>query len=214
MTMLHSPAAERNKAPILQALQALLPPQGRMLELAAGSGQHAQHLASHLPGWAWLATDPDPAAVASVNAHRAQALCPGLLPAQRLDVRDEPWPLAWPPGWPLPQPLDAVYCANMLHIAPWACCGALMRGAARWLAPQGRLVTYGPYFVQGEDPSPGNTAFDADLRARDPAWGLRWLHDVQAEGLAAGLVLQHRRPMPANNLLLVFGRAAADQPAA
>ena len=195
----HSPAAERNKAPILQALLALLPAQGRMLELAAGSGQHAQHFISHLPGWSWLPSDPDPAAQASINALRLQGANPGLLPALQLDV------LA--PDWPLTQSVDAIYCANMLHIAPWACCAALMLGAARWLAPQGQLITYGPYLVDGEAIAPGNLAFDADLRARNAEWGLRWLHEVQAQALAAGLQLRHDQAMPANNRLLVFGRA-------
>ena len=100
-----------------------------------------------------------------------------------------------------------MFCANLLHIAPWACCGALMRGAAAALGPAGRLITYGPYRVEGEPLAPGNQAFDADLRARHPAWGLRWLHEVDAQAQAAGLQRLARIAMPANNLLLVFGRA-------
>ena len=95
----------------------------------------------------------------------------------------------------------------MLHIAPWAACAGLMRGAARCLVPKGRLVTYGPYRVAGEPTAPSNEAFDADLRGRHPAWGLRWLHEVQAEAEAAGLVLRERLAMPSNNLMLVFERA-------
>ncbi len=195
----NSPAAERNKAPILEALRELLPTQGRMLEVAAGSGQHALHFAAALPGWTWLPTDPDPAALASIDARRAQQACANLMPARLLDVLTEPWSLA--------PPFDAVFCANMLHIAPWACCGALMRGAARLLGADGRLLTYGPYLDAAQPTAAGNTAFDADLRARHPAWGIRWLHEVQAEAEAAGLALLGRRAMPANNLLLVFGRA-------
>lgn len=112
----------------------------------------------------------------------------------------EPWPL------PAETRFDAVFCANMLHIAPWPCCAALMRGAALWQRPGGQLITYGPYFVQGEQPAQGNTDFDADLRARNPAWGVRWLHDVQAEAAAAGLHFVERVAMPANNLVLVFRR--------
>ena len=195
-----SPAAERNKAPILAALQQWLPPQGRLLEIAAGTGQHAVHCAAGLPGWQWLPTDPTAEALASIRAWALQQPSPGLLPPLQLDVLQQPWPL--PPG----QPFDAVYCANMLHIAPWTCCTALMQGAAQCLVPGGLLLTYGPYFVQGEAPSPGNTAFDADLRSRHPAWGLRWLHAVQAEAAAAGLQWVQRLDMPANNLLLAFRR--------
>ena len=195
-----SPAAERNKAPILAALQGLLPTRGRLLEIAAGTGQHAAHCAAALPGWHWQPTDPSPDALGSIRAWARQQPSPGLLPPLQLDVLQQPWPL--PPD----QPFDAIYCANMLHIAPWACCAALMHGAAQWLVPGGLLLTYGPYFVEGEAPSPGNAAFDADLRARNPAWGIRWLHAVQAEAAAAGLQWVQRLAMPANNQLLVFRR--------
>ncbi len=196
-----SPAAERNKGPILAALQQLLPPAGRLLEIAAGTGQHAAHCAAGLTGWQWQPTDPSAGALASIDAWAQQQPSPGLLPPLQLDVLQQPWPL--PPH----QRFDAVYCANMLHIAPWACCTALMEGAAQWLVPGGLLLTYGPYFVDGEAPSPGNTAFDADLKARNPAWGVRWLHAVQAEAAATGLQWLQRLDMPANNLLLVFRRA-------
>ena len=106
------------------------------------------------------------------------------------------------------QPFDAVFCANMLHIAPWATCSGLMRGAARHLAVDGSLLTYGPYLEQGAPTSPGNLEFDRSLRTRNPAWGIRALEDVVREARAAGLQLHARIPMPANNLLLVFKRPA------
>jgi hypothetical protein len=200
----YSAAAERNQAPILAQLQRLLPARGRLLEIAAGSGQHAAHCAAGLPGWTWQPTDPSAEALASISAWSAQSPSPGLLPPRQLDVLAEPWPLADGDPW------DAVYCANLLHIAPWSCCGALMRGAARLLGADGQLFTYGPYLVEGIDTSPGNRDFDADLRARNPQWGLRWLHDVVAEAAATGLRLQAQQEMPANNRLLVFRHAAFD----
>ena len=199
-----SPAAARNQAPILAQLQRLLPARGRLLEIAAGSGQHAVHCAAGLPGWTWQPTDPSTEALRSIAAWSAQAPSPGLLPPLQLDVLAEPWPLLDDGA----TPWQAVYCANLLHIAPWACCAALMRGAAQRLAPGGQLITYGPYFVAGIATSPGNLAFDADLRARNPQWGLRWLHDVASEAAAVGLPLQEQVDMPANNQLLVFRRAA------
>ncbi len=206
-TIPHSPAAERNKAPILAQLQRLLPASGRLLEIAAGTGQHAAHCATGLPGWAWQPTDPDAAALQAIRAWSASAANPRLLPPLQLDVLAQPWPVCAPAGGPAAWRWDAVFCANLLHIAPWACCGALMRGAAACLAPGGLLITYGPYLVDGESTAPGNQAFDADLRARNPAWGIRWLHQVSAEAAAHGLLLQQRVAMPANNSLLVFGRA-------
>jgi SAM-dependent methyltransferase len=196
----HSPAADRNKQPILDALRRWLPAQGTALEVACGTGQHACHLAAGLPGWTWWPTDPDPGALASTAAWAADAALPGLQAPQRLDVTAEPWPLAEPPS------PDMVFCANMLHIAPWAACVGLLRGAAARLAPAGALVLYGPFLGTGEADSMGNLAFDADLRQRHPAWGVRQLGDVQAEAARAGLQLADRAPMPANNLMLLFRR--------
>jgi SAM-dependent methyltransferase len=192
-----SAAADRNKAPVLEQLQRLLPPTARVLEIASGTGQHAQHFAQAQPGWSWQPTDTTDDA-----RHAIDARCAGIAnvqPALRLDVLEA----AWPPG-----PYDAIYCANMLHISPWATCPALMRGAAARLAPGGLLLLYGPYRVDGTPTAPSNEAFDADLKARNPAWGLRVLSDVEREAAAVGLVLQEVVTMPANNLLLVLRRAA------
>ncbi len=196
----HSPAAERNRAPILAELQRLLPPQGVLLEIASGTGQHAAFCSAGLPGWRWVPSDFDADALPSIRAW-----CDGLACVAepiRLDVLSPHWA-------GVPDGLDAIYCANMIHIAPWACCAGLMQGAARHLAAHGQLITYGPYLEDDVPTSPGNLAFDADLRARDPAWGLRRREAVQAEAARAGFVLHERVAMPANNLLLVWRRAAA-----
>jgi SAM-dependent methyltransferase len=193
-----SAPAERNRAPILEVLQRVLPPQGVALEIASGTGQHAVHFAAGLPGWTWHPSDPSTNSLASIAAWARDAALPNLQEPVKLDVLVEPWPVQGP--------FDAIFCANMLHISPWATCPALMRNAARLLAPGGLLVTYGPYFVREEAVSPGNESFDADLRARNPDWGIRWLHDVQAQAESVGLSLEERVLMPANNLTLVFRR--------
>lgn len=193
-----SPAAERNKAPILEVLQRLLPASTSVLEIASGSGQHAQHFARACPGWRWQPSDAAPAFLRTIDAR-----CRGIAnvsPAIRLDALEPPWPLA-------AASVGAVYCANMLHIAPWATCPALMRGAAHHLVAGGLLLLYGPYRVDGVPTAPSNEAFDADLKARDPAWGLRSLAAVEREAVAAGLTLRETVAMPANNLLLVFAKA-------
>ena len=195
---LHSPAAERNQQVILEALLQLLPEQGIALEIASGSGQHIAHFSAQMPGWDWLASDPSPEALASIAAWRPQ----GRRPLQ-LDVLQQDW------GLPASHPrVDAVYCANMLHISPWQTCAALMRGAARHLAPSGQLLVYGPFLEAGIDTAASNLAFDADLRRRNPAWGLRQLDEVSAEAQACNLHLQQVIKMPANNLLLVFRQAS------
>ncbi|MDL2336281.1 MAG: DUF938 domain-containing protein [Pseudomonadota bacterium] len=199
----HSPAADRNKAPILAELLRVLPASGIALEIASGTGQHAAHFATGLPGWRWQPTDADPLALASIDAW-----CDGLdnvLPAQPLDVLAN---RRHPSAHGLTTPFDAIFCANMLHISPWDTCTALMQLTSRHLAVHGLLLLYGPYLEDDVPTAPGNIAFDADLRARDPAWGLRRLSEVLDQARAVGLRLRERVPMPANNLLLVLERRA------
>ena len=201
----HSPAADRNKGPILDRLRALLPVGARVLEIASGTGQHAEHfaLASRSGGWGWQwqPSEATPAGLLPLAERLAEV--PGVRPPVVLDVRQPDWPVAaGGAGW------DAIYVANLLHISPWTCTGALMRGAARGLRPGGRLIVYGPFIVEGEPTSPSNQAFDIDLRSRDAAWGLRHLSDVQDEARAAGLGFEALHDMPAHNRLLVFGRPA------
>lgn len=193
-----SPAAERNKQPVLEALQRLLPARAAVLEIASGTGQHAAHAAAAQPGWCWQPTEANAAALDGI-ARRCAAL-PNVRPPLRLDVLGAPWPL------PADARFDAVYSANMLHASSWATCAGLMAVAATHLAPNGRLLVYGPFILDDVPTAPSNLAFDADLRERNPAWGLRRLAAVAAEAEAAGLQIAQCVPMPANNLLLVFGR--------
>jgi hypothetical protein len=194
----HSPAAERNKQPILDVLCQILPARGTALEIASGTGQHVAWFAAALPDWTWQPTDFDESSFASIEAYVAQAGLTNVRPPLQLDVTAPRWPVHG-------QAFDAIYCANMLHISPWATCEGLMAGAARHLAPHGVLLTYGPYLEGGVPTAPGNLQFDISLRARDPSWGIRRLEDVKREAQAVGLALRERHAMPANNLLLVFG---------
>jgi SAM-dependent methyltransferase len=199
----YSPASERNGGPIRAELQRLLPVQGVLLEIASGTGQHAAFCSAGLPGWQWQPTDFEAAALPSIAAWCVGL--PGVRPALTLDVLASHWP-------GVPAAVDAIFCANLLHIAPWACTAALMQGAARHLAPQGLLITYGPYLEAGLPTAAGNSAFDADLRRRNPAWGLRLLDAVAEQAQAAGLRLRERVAMPANNLLLAWGRPGSGSP--
>lgn len=226
-----SPAADRNKSPILDVLRTWLPARARVLEVASGTGQHAAHFALQQPHWQWQPSDGDVAALPTI-AQRCAAL-PNVAAPRHLDLlagneagagldagpdagrdagRDAGTdavgrpPAAAPGSGEAPGAFDAVYVANLLHISPWPACAALMRLAATCLRPGGRLVVYGPFEVEGEPLAPSNRAFDADLRARDARWGLRRLGDVQAEAERAGLVFEQRVAMPANNLVLVWHR--------
>lgn len=196
---LSSAAARRNAEPILRVLRAHLPAHGRVLEIAAGSGEHAVAFATALPGLDWTPSDPSEEARASIAAWRAQAALPNLNPPLALDMLDA---ATWPPG-----PFGAIFCANMIHISPWETTTALMTLAGQTLTdPGGLLVLYGPYAEADVPLAPSNAAFDASLKRRDPSWGLRDRDAVTAEAHAHGLALTRRVEMPANNLMLLFRR--------
>ncbi|MBC5765601.1 DUF938 domain-containing protein [Ramlibacter albus] len=197
-TLPHSAPADRNKEPILAQLRALLGERGTALEIASGTGQHTVWFAAGLPGWTWQPTDFDADMVPVIAERAAQSGLGNVLPPLWLDVMQ--------PQWPVTGKFDAIFCANMIHIAPWEACVGLMAGAARHLAAGGVLVTYGPYFEKNVTTAPSNLEFDESLRARDPSWGIRQLDDVAAQAARNGLALTRRQPMPANNLLLVFER--------
>jgi SAM-dependent methyltransferase len=192
---LRSPAAARNRDPILAVLRRHLAADGIVLEVASGSGEHAVHFATHLPRAVFQPSDPDPEARASIDAWAAEAALPNLRPALPLDASAPTWPIAR---------ADAVLCINMIHIAPWGAAEGLVRGAARLLPPRGMLYLYGPYRRGGEHTAPSNAVFDAALRARNPAWGVRDLEAVEALARAYGFSPPSVEPMPANNLSLVF----------
>ena len=198
-----SAPADRNKQPILEVLQRLLPRRGLALEVASGTGQHVTWFGAAMRSWLWQPTDADPRALATIAARTVQAGLTNVRSPLLLDVTAAEWPSTGPA---FSEPFDAIYCANMLHIAPWENCAALMRGSTRHLALDGVLITYGPYFEENVPPTAGNLAFDASLREGDPHWGVRRLQDVAREANRVGLRLQARHEMPANNLLLVFGR--------
>ena len=205
-----SPAADRNKQPILDVLRQVLPERGNALEIASGTGQHVAWFAAGLPHWTWQPTDAQPGALNAIAARVAQQGLSNVRAPLLLDVMAPHWlPDDAQSGTPV---FDAIFCANMLHIAPWATCAALMRGSARHLAKTGKtggvLITYGPYLEDGVATSAGNLAFDQSLRAQDPAWGIRRREDVELEAARAGLQLSARHAMPANNLLLVWTLAA------
>jgi SAM-dependent methyltransferase len=195
---LTAPAAERNKDPILDVLRRVLPPRGVVLEVASGTGQHAVHMAVALPGLVWQPSDPDPDARASISAWIEETGAANVLPPLALDVRSVPWPIAR---------ADAVVCINMIHIAPWTAAEHLVAGAGRILGPGAPLVLYGPYRRNGRHTAASNEAFDADLRRRNPDWGVRDLEAVAALAAENGLALAEVVEMPANNLTVVLRRA-------
>jgi hypothetical protein len=193
----HAPAALRNRTPILEVLRRVLPATGVLLEVASGSGEHAVHFAAALPDWSFQPSDVDPGALASIRAWIAETEVPNVRPPLRLDVTAETWPV---------ESVQAVFSANLVHIAPPEAARGLMAGAGRHLVAGGVLVIYGPFRIGGVHTAPSNAAFDADLQARDARWGVRDLEWLQELGAGNGLGLEERVAMPANNQTLIFRR--------
>jgi len=193
-----SPSSARNREPILEQLRRWLPATGTVLEVASGLGEHAAWFAEALPAITWQPTDRSEEALEILRARREMAGLANLAPPRVLNA-------AAPETWPLDR-ADAVVCINMVHISPWAATQGLMAGAGRVLPAGGALILYGPYIEAGVEAAPGNLAFDADLKRRDPTWGLRDLADVTALAAGHGLTLAERVAMPANNLCLLFRR--------
>ena len=190
-------AAARNREPILLVLREYLPRSARVLEIASGMGEHAVWFSSALPELTWQPTDRDPEALRSIAAWRNSKNLPNLLPPLSLDAAADTWPVAR---------ADAVVAINMVHIAPWTATQGLIAGAARVLTRGGLLYLYGPFLDRGVHTGAGNAAFDADLRARDPSWGIRDLDEIAALANWHGFMAPERIAMPANNLTLVFLR--------
>lgn len=190
----HAPATERNRDVIAQTLACVLPTEGLVLEVASGTGEHVVHFAKMFPALTWQPSDPDPIALASINAWRADSNVPNVRPAMLLDASAD---------WPIAQ-ADAVVCINMTHISPWAATVGLLRNAARLLPQSAVLFIYGPYNQRDVPLADSNAAFDAALRQQNALWGLRFVEDIAAEANVSGLHLDSVIDMPANNLSLIF----------
>jgi SAM-dependent methyltransferase len=199
-----SPACLRNQEPILTLLRRWMPPEARVLEVGSGSGQHAIHMARHLPGVAWQPSE-HPASMDGLARRIALEGQAGLAPGARvapplvLDVSEPHWPAG---------PFEAVFTANTLHIMPAAAVPHLLAGSARVLSADGLLLIYGPFRYGDGHTSASNEAFDAHLQQLDPAMGVRNAEAIQVEAAHLGLHLQADAAMPANNRLLVFRKSS------
>jgi len=191
-----APAALRNREPIAEVLEDWLPDSGLVLEVASGTGEHASYFAERFPSLDWQPSDTHPDALASIRGWREENGSSNLREPIEIDATSPDWPIDW---------ADAVLNFNMAHISPWAASLGLIAGAARLLAPGGRLILYGPWLKGDVETVPSNLVFDTDLKRRDPLWGLRRVEDFAAAA-APHFELSAIRSMPANNLMLLFTR--------
>ncbi len=192
-----APATERNRGPILAILDRVLPKRGIVLEIASGSGEHAQFFGRALGGVTWQPSDTDADARASIAAWTEASGLANVAVPLALDVTASSWPI---------DRADAVVAINMVHISPWAATLGLFTGAARLLPAGAPLYLYGPYRRVGVELAPSNLTFDRNLRLQNPAWGLRELDAVTDVAETMGFSRLEVIEMPANNLSLVFQR--------
>jgi SAM-dependent methyltransferase len=206
---LDAPAFHRNHQAIWAVLQPFLAGKsGDVLEAGSGTGQHVVDFAHRSPEITWWPSDLNEQHLKSIAAWRAHAGLANIRPPLRIDLSDPVWCSQMHDGGG-PGQLLAVFCANVIHIAPWRVAEGLFAGAARYLRADGRLFLYGPFKRGGKHTAPSNAAFDTSLRDRDPEWGVRDIADLEKLAAGAGLVLIEIAEMPANNLVLVFARPKA-----
>jgi SAM-dependent methyltransferase len=204
---LDAAAFHRNHAPIWAVLQPFLAGKsGDVVEAGSGTGQHVVHFAKHTPGIIWWPSDLNERHLKSIEAWRAHSALPNIRPPLRIDLTDPAWCPAMHDGSG-PGELLAVFCANVIHIAPWRVAEGLFAGAGRYLRSDGRLFLYGPFKREGKHTAMSNAVFDTSLREQDAEWGVRDIADLEKLAAGVGLALVEAVPMPANNMILVFGRS-------
>ena len=203
---LDAAAFHRNHQPIWAVLQKfLVGKSGDVVEAGSGTGQHVVHFATHTPDTTWWPSDLNENHLKSIEAWRTHAGLPNIRPPLRIDLTDPAWCPEMHDGSG-PTELLAVFCANVIHIAPWRVAEGLFAGAARYLRSDGRLFLYGPFKREGKHTALSNAVFDTSLREQDPEWGVRDIADLEKLAEAGGLALIETVEMPANNMILAYGR--------
>lgn len=200
-------AFHRNHAPIWAVLEKFLAGQsGDVVEVGSGTGQHVVHFATHAPRITWWPSDLNENHLKSIEAWRAHAGLANIRRPLRIDLTDPAWCPQMHDGSG-PAGLLAVFCANVVHIAPWRVAEGLFAGAARYLRTDGRLFLYGPFKREGRHTALSNAVFDTSLREQNPEWGVRDIADLEKLAEAVGLALIETTEMPANNMILAFARS-------
>ena len=192
-----APAADQNKDAVCAVLVPRLAGRRRLLEIGSGTGQHAVHCAPQLPELTWQTSDR-PEMLPGIRQWLDEAAAPNLPPPMALDVTQD--------LWPAPASFDAAYSANTAQVMSWPEVEGMFAGVARVLATGGLFLLYGPFARGGTHNALSNARFDAALRARNPAQGVRDGDDL--DRLARSLALDPVAvvAMPADNQILIWQR--------
>jgi len=190
----YSPAADRNRIPIVNLLQPLLSDAETVLEIGSGTGQHAVYFGACMPHLTWMTSDL-PENHSAIRMWVEEAALPNVRPPFVLDVDDNEWPV---------ERVDAVYTANTLHIASWSSVERMFAGVSRVIKGSGLFCAYGPFSYEGKHTSQSNARFDLSLRSGNPLSGIREIEKICELALRNKMSLQDDQAMPANNRLLVF----------
>jgi hypothetical protein len=184
-----------------------------VVEAGSGTGQHVVYFARHAPDIIWWPSDLNAQHLKSIEAWRAYSGLSNIREPLSIDLSDPLWCAAMHDGSG-PKQLLAVFCANVIHIAPWRVAEGLFEGAGRYLRDDGRLYLYGPFKRGGRHTAVSNAVFDSSLRERDAEWGVREVEALERLAAEAGLALAETFEMPANNLILAFARSTKGDPGA
>lgn len=203
-----SPAADRNKEPILHALKPHLSAGQLVLEIGSGTGQHACFFANTLNEIIWQPTELESnfsvlrhcleSDIESSFDSRKTPHQPGnILDAVVLDVDEHPWPIAT---------ADICYTCNTLHIMSMQSVHSLLKGCENVIKKAGKLCVYGPFKINGTHTSESNSLFDQQLRKSDAASGIRDLTELDELAQQHGFSRCTYSTLPANNLFVVWER--------
>jgi hypothetical protein len=203
---LDAPSFHRNHQPIWAVLGEFLQGKsGDAVEVGSGTGQHAVHFARHSPDVTWWPSDLNAQHLKSIAAWRAHAGLPNVRPPLQIDLANPDWPRALREDGG-PSEVVALFCANVIHIAPWRVAQGLFAGASKILRGDGCVFLYGPFKRDGKHTALSNAVFDASLREGNSEWGVRDIADLEEVAAGNRLALRRINDMPANNMILVFGR--------
>ncbi|HTO78825.1 MAG TPA: DUF938 domain-containing protein [Methylocystis sp.] len=196
-------AGNRNRDPILQMFKEIFPKNGKVLELASGAGNHINYFAPHFPSLTFQPSDYNAEVFESIRKKRADVGNKNVADPIKIDLTAaDTWPSANDGLY------DVVFVVNLFQVAPVSICEGIARVADRVLTKDGVVAIYGPFKVDGRYTTESNAAFDQEILAPKIAeWGLKDVRDLEQAANRHRIGLKGIRDMPANNFLLLFGRA-------